>query len=274
MKNILFVLVLLALIMSGCSAVDYLQPAPTATAQPPTVDLQQLVDSAVATAMAQGQAQPTPTAQQPTAAAIAIPTETTAAPTVQVAGSSLPRVGDLFRTPVKCTGKFNDQSSWLICEPGVLLDNTTAWTIPGTTKEPWFVNVPEGGFTYFSMGEGDILIDGVTIHLPGERGLNYLVVIRGRIDDGIIDSDLNETAEVTSFVPGHAIWSHMPAGAYVSRDWFHQQLVASTTGGYTNCGATGCSRIRVVLFDVSSHFYQLFEVRAGELDEWVLVEEN
>lgn len=182
---------------------------------------------------------------------------------------SLPeRPGDLFQTPVKCQKSFNDASAWLICEPGVLLDNTAAWTIPGT-KETWFINVPEGGFTYFSMGEGKILIDGVTLNLPGEKGLNYLVVVRGKIDDGIVDSDLNITAEVTDFVPGHAIWSIMPPGAYVSHDWFRDQLVVSTTTTGTNCGATGCSRTRIVLFDVDSHFEQRFEVRAGDLDNWV-----
>jgi hypothetical protein len=101
-----------------------------------------------------------------------------------------------------------------------------------------------------------------------------LVLIRGRIDDGIADSDLNLTAKLSSFKPGHAIYAHMPTGAYVSRDWFRQQLVASSTGGFTNCGATGCSRVQVVLFDVASHVYQMFEVKASDLDNWILVEHN
>ena len=246
-------------------------PRPTTMPQPPTPtatpDLEQLIESAVQKALAHSVTTAT------SISSTAQPTDTASAPTAVLAGPSLPRVGDLFQTPVQCEERFNNESAWLVCEPGVILDNTTAWTIPGT-KEPWFVNVPEGGFTYFSMGEGDILIDGVKIHLPGERGLNYLVVIRGRIDDGIIDSDLNETAEVTNFVPGHAIWSHMPMGAYVSRNWFRQQLAASTTGGYTNCGATGCSLVHVVLFDVASHVYQMFEVKASDLDNWILVEHN
>ena len=121
------------------------------------------------------------------------------------------------------------------------------------------------------MGEGKILIDGVTLDLPGENGLNYLVLIRGRINDGIVDSDLNETATITDFVPGHAIWSIMPPGAYVSMNWFRDQLVVSTTTKGTNCGATGCSRTRIVLFDVDSHTHQVFEVRSGDLDNWTLV---
>jgi len=186
------------------------------------------------------------------------------------APAELPREGELFQTPVEATDVFNDESSWLIAEPGVLLDASTAWTIP-STEARHFANVPEGGFWYASLGEGMILVDDVELSLPGENGLNYLVLIRGRIDDGIVDSDLNLTAEVTDFVPGHAIWSHMPPGAYVSKDWFHQQLVASSTSGFTNCGATGCSRVHVVLFDVDSHFFQKFEVQAGALDDWELL---
>jgi hypothetical protein len=189
------------------------------------------------------------------------------------ADGNLALEGKLFQTPVKCTDSFNQGSSWLICEPGVILDNTAAWTIPGT-KEPWYINVPEGGFTFFSMGEGAIAIDGVSLDLPGEEGLNYLVVIRGRIDDTIVDRDLNLTAKVTDFVPGHAIWSIMPPGAYVSKDWFRDQLVVSTTTGGTNCGATGCTRTRIVLFDVDSHTYQMFETHRGDIDNWTLLAAN
>lgn len=190
-----------------------------------------------------------------------------------VAGSGLPRLGDVFLSPVTATKTFNLSSAWLIAEPGVLLDNTTAWTI-GQVKAPYFVNVPEGGFTYFSLGQGVITVDGVSLVLRGENGLNYLVLIRGKIDDAIVDSDLNQTAVVSEFVPGHTIWSHMPTGAYVSYNWFKQQLVASTTSGYTDCGATGCSRVQVVLYDASSRAYLKYEVLAGKLTNWTLLEHN
>jgi len=208
---------------------------------------------------------------EPTAIVTPEPMVVTKLPAV-FASSDLPR-GDVFQSPVVCRESFNQESSWLICEPGVILDNTTAWVIP-STKDKWFVNIPEGGFTYFSMGQGIITIDDDTIKLPGEEGLNYLVVIRGRIDDVVIDVDLNETAEIIDFVPGHAIWSIMPPGAYVSKNWFEQQLEMSTTTGGTNCGATGCSRVRVVLFDVDSHFYQMFEIQSGSLNNWDLLEKN
>lgn len=180
---------------------------------------------------------------------------------------------ELFQTPVETTDVFNEKSSWLIAEPGVILDDTAAWVIPSVEAEH-FVNVPEGGFTYFSLGEGTITVDDVPLVLPAAEGLNYLVLVRGRIDDAIIDSDLNLTVTVTDFVPGHAIWSIMPPGAYVSKDWFNQQLVTSTTTGGTNCGATGCTTVHVVLFDVDSHFYQKFEVKVDNLDSWKLLESN
>lgn len=204
---------------------------------------------------------------------VVIPYGSTPIPTTSMQTVAIVRKAEVFHTPVQCTTKFNDESSWLICEKGVLLDNSTVWTIPGT-QQVWYVNVPEGGFTYFSMAGGDITMNGVTISLKFEKGLNYLVLIRGRIDDNIVDSDLNITAQVSGFVPGHAIWAHMPTGAYVSKDWFRQQLVASSTKGYTNCGATGCSRVRIVLFDVDSHFFQEFETRAGAIDTWTLIASN
>jgi hypothetical protein len=189
------------------------------------------------------------------------------------AGPDLPIVGETFQSPVKSTKVFNVASAWMVAEPGVLLDNATAWTIPAT-DETYFVNVPEGAFTYFSLGSGTIKLDDVKLVLKPQDGLIYLVLIRGTITDGIVDTDLNGTAELTGFVPGHAIYSHMPAGAYVSANWFRQQLVAATTKGFTACGLPGCSNVRVVFLDRSSHKYQMFGIPAENLDVWVLIESN
>jgi len=194
----------------------------------------------------------------------------TATPLSTQPAAPAPVSGDLYRSPVQTTDVFNEESAWMIAEPGVILDDTAAWVIP-SVNATHFANVPEGGFTYFSLGQGKIVVDGFTIDLPYQEGNNYLVLIRGRIDDGIVDKDLNETAEVTDFIPGHAIWSIMPPGAYVSKGWFMQQLVVSTSTGGTNCGATGCTTTHVVLFDVDSHTYQVFEVKADALNNWTLV---
>lgn len=177
-------------------------------------------------------------------------------------------VQELQLSPVETTDTFNEESAWLIAEPGVILDDTTAWTIPGT-KDVWYANVPEGAFTYFSLGKGKITVDEYVLDLPYKEGHNYLVLIRGRIDDGKVDTDRNLTAEITEFVPGHAIWSYMPKGAYVSKGWFLQQMEASTTESFTNCGALGCSHITIVLLDVDSHTEQRFAVEAEDLATWV-----
>lgn len=179
-------------------------------------------------------------------------------------------VQELFSSPVETTDTFNEESAWMIAEPGVILDNTTAWVIPSVDLKH-YANVPEGGFAYFSLGQGKIVADGVSINLPHKEGHNYLVLIRGRIDDVKVDTDLNLTAEVTEFVPGHAIWSYMPKGAYVSKGWFLQQMVASTTESFTNCGALGCSQMTIVLFDVDSHTEQRFAVKAESLTEWTVI---
>lgn len=196
-----------------------------------------------------------------------------------VVGASTPITGTLFVTPVKCTKNFNPASAWVLCEPGVILDNTAAWRVPETLNT-YYVNLPEGGFTYLSFGQGTLTFgDGMTIRLEPQNGLNYLVLVRGTISDGIVDTDLNQNIQVSEFAVGHAIWSHMPSGAYVSRNWFEQQLRASMsvtdhTKSFTNCGDLGCSRTHVVLYDVTIHAYQKFEVRATNVNDWRLLESN
>lgn len=235
----------------------------TATALPPTS-----TPEASPTVENTATPEPTATVVPPTATL-----EVTDTVTTTVAGPDLLVTGGLFMSPVPTQSVFNKESSWLIAEPGRLLDASAIFTIPGT-NEVWESNCPEGAFWYGSMGSGQIEIDGVTIVLQPENGLNYLVLLRCKIDDAIVDSDLNLTPEISHFVPGHATWAFLPTGAYVSKDWLRDQMVASTTGGYTNCGATGCSRIRIVLFDVDSHYFELFEVNASALDTWSLIEHN
>jgi hypothetical protein len=272
-----FVVMIVLVVLAGCS-----MPASVATPVPnlpqPTPDVRidalstkQAQQDEMLAAIATGIAQPKePVLSKETPIAPAEPVPAVVAPEKSEVKLAEPISKELFLSPVKATETFNEDSKWLIAEPGVLLDNTTAWTIPGT-KDTWFSNVPEGAFTYLSLGQGKITIDGYTLDLPYEKGHNYLVVIRGRIDDGIVDTDRNMTAEVTNFVPGHAIWSHMPKGAYVSKDWFLQQLVASTTESYTNCGALGCSHVTVVLLDIDTHFEQRFAVESKNLSNWTKI---
>jgi hypothetical protein len=235
-----------------------------------TVGFQKPSDTAVSLVQPTANPPIPPTPAVPVAPADPATVTTAPEKSVEVAKPAEPISKNLFLSPVLAEDTFNTESAWLIAEPGVLLDNATAWTIPGT-KDTWYSNVPEGAFAYYSLGQGKITVDGYSLDLPYKEGHNYLVLVRGRIDDAIVDTDRNLTAEITDFVPGHAIWSHMPKGAYVSKDWFLQQLVASTTESYTNCGALGCSHVTVVLFDVDTHLEQRFAVEASDLTKWTQI---
>ncbi len=290
MKKLLFVLVSLVLISSmvGCGT------AAPATPNPVLVALQELQTQVAATpkivietaippaATATPEVWTATATQVPTdmPTATAVPTATqvpttqiTAASGTTYAGPNIPRIGSLFQTPVQSTKSFNAQSAWLISEPGVINDATTAWTIPDTAENRT-ANCPEGGFWFASLGGGNITVDGVTFNLPFEKGLNYLVAFRCKLDDGIVDNDLNIDVTLSGFKPAHLIYAFMPSGAYISANWFRDQLVASSTKGFTNCGATGCSRVHVLLFDVATHTYQMFEVLASNLDNWTLIGHN
>lgn len=119
---------------------------------------------------------------------------------------------------------------------------------------PTGVNVPEGGFTLFSLGVGAFQVGDYYFELWGEPGNNYLLAIRGHYADGKQDSDLNSTAMVTSFVPGHAIamiYPGQPNGGFISEGQLLQMVKTAHTGG-TNCGAEGCSSVTVVTLDLNT----------------------
>lgn len=172
-----------------------------------------------------------------------------------------------FRHPnqfVKCQKTFDpvaNQVDWLLCEPGVLLTNTATFTRPEVDMV-YHTNCPEGGFWYGSMHHGTVNVKGVGIEIPDRgAGTNHLVVIRCALSDGKRDVDLNTTMDVGNFVIGHAIWSPIPpnhpdGSAYVSMEWFGEQLITSHTTGGTNCGSNGCSKVYVVLYDVNSQSMQ------------------
>lgn len=205
-----------------------------------------------------------------------------------------------FRHPnqfVDCQKTFEPVASdvdWITCEPGVLLTNTATFTRPEVNMV-YHTNCPEGGFWYGSMHHGLINVKGVGVEVPDRGpGTNHLVLIRCALSDGKRDSDLNTTMDVGNFVIGHAIWSPIPANhpdgsAYVSMEWFGEQLVTSHTTGGTNCGSDGCSKVYVILYDVNSQSMQTFLVTdiVGETSDadgdgiidyananWELIESN
>ncbi len=216
------------------------------------------------TAKAQATATASPTASPS-------PTATASANTGnKIGGGKEPTfTGKLTASPVECKGTFIKDTSWLLCEPGVLLTNTATFT-RAEVDATYQTNCPEGGFWYGSMQKGSILlpdsVGAVRLELKDYGpGTNHLIVIRCRLSDGKRDSDLNFTMKVGNFVVGHAIWSpiapqHPDGSAYISMNWFGQQLVTSSTTGGTNCGSDGCSKVYVDVFDVNSQFRKEFLV--------------
>ena len=161
-------------------------------------------------------------------------------------------------------------------EPGVICTPECPWTILAT-KDTWYGNASEGGFLYISAGQIVINADGAAFNLPYQEGNNYLVMVRGRIDDAKINTDRNLSVAMSGFVPGHAIFSTMPNGAYVSMDWIRDQLrssmnVENATSSKTNCGALGCTQTTMLLFDVDSHYFQIWKILATDLSNWTLIE--
>jgi hypothetical protein len=186
-------------------------------------------------------------------------------------------VRDPRRVPggeVACQSGFEPGTNWVLCEPGEILDNTATFT-RAEVDAVYHTNCPEGGFWYGSLGKADIKAGGVLLSIPAQDHTNNLVVIRCPLSDGKVDTDLNLTLDVGNFVTGHVIWSpimpHSPYGAaYVSRDWFAEQLAVSSkltdnNIGGSNCGSAGCSITRVWTYDVNSQFLQVWEVSVDNI---------
>lgn len=187
------------------------------------------------------------------------------------------QVGDVFLPPVAATDVFNDESSWLIAEPGVLLDATAVFD-RGSSRAEHFVQCPEGGFLYASLGGGKMTWgETSTWEVASKAGTNNIVMVRCRIDDGLQDTDLNVTLTFSEYVPGNIITSPMPQGAYISKGWVSQQLEMSfglngQSGG--NCGASGCSTANIHMIDIDSNLYQNYSVQKDDVDSWKLVYSN
>ena len=186
--------------------------------------------------------------------------------------------GDLFMSPVLTTSSISGATTWIVNEPGVLLDATATFD-RGSTAGIHYLQCPEGGFAFASLGGGDLQVGAITLHMPFAAGTNHLVLVRCQLDDGVRDSDLNVNLLLTGYVPANISTSPMPAGAYVSADWFMDQLevsagVSDMAGQGGNCGASGCSTTFIHLIDLDTGFYQEFQVNYNDLFKWELVYTN
>lgn len=182
---------------------------------------------------------------------------------------------DFASSGVLCKKSFDNESAWALCEDGALQTEVGSWRWPEAEVDTFGSNCPEGFFWFGSMGQGKIGTNKPEISVPAtivmqpEKGLNYLVGIRCPLNDAIVDSDRNHTLRISDIVVGHAGWTpvdEIPGkknpedAAYMSMEWFGEQLVVSGTKSGTNCGATGCSRTIVVLWDIDSGLHERYLV--------------
>lgn len=150
------------------------------------------------------------------------------------------------------------------------------------SESPFYQNLPEGGFDFFSLGQGTFEIgasdengefqsNGLRINLPPIEGNNYFLIIRGRYPDGEQDSDLNLTTRVTDYVPGHALAMMYESRdrsnlAFISEGQFVQMAQTSHSSG-TNLGAEGASRLTVVMVDVNTRAYAVMQQTQGRFED-------
>lgn len=140
------------------------------------------------------------------------------------------------------------------------------------TEGPSFANVAEGAFMMASDATMNVEIGGAAIQLNGEKGRNWFLIVKGRFADGKQDSDLNLTAKITKYVPGHVLVSRHPAGAFISEGQFKQMAVTSHDGG-SNCGNEGCSKLSALLLDINTGAYSVVE-QVGKDQPWKMVASN
>lgn len=136
---------------------------------------------------------------------------------------------------------------------------------------PAYQNLPEGGFIFASAGQMTAKVGNATFEFRPEEGKNYFFVVRGLYPDGKQDSDRNKTVEFSNFVPGHAevemYQSRFETNtAFISEEQFLQKVCTSHSGG-TNCGAEGCSSLKVVFYDVNTQALTVIEQTQGRFED-------
>lgn len=157
------------------------------------------------------------------------------------------------------------------------------------TTDPFYQNVPEGGFIYASLMEGVITVgdgDGQKkIVLPEVPDNNYLVFVKGLYPNQNPDTqntDRNQTAIITCAVPGHALVEEYKSGtktnmAFISEGQFKQLVTMSENGG-TNLGAGGASRTTAIFLDLNTGAFAVMTKEAGHDQDpskgWVALGSN
>lgn len=145
-------------------------------------------------------------------------------------------------------------------EPGVLLNNEAAFDHLTAVLTPLLV--PEGGYTYVAVGS--LTIGNVEFKYAARN--IYLFLFRGIPSDGKPETDLNKVVNVSGYTPGTGIFDIMPAGAYVSQNWFIDQIKNADRS--PNCGE-GCLTTTVVVFDLKTSTYRQWSTIPSTPTIWV-----
>lgn len=147
-----------------------------------------------------------------------------------------------------------------LAEPGINLDETAAFDHMTASTTP--VLVPEGATTYVAIGS--LSFSNVKFEYVARN--NYQFLFRGIPSDGKPETDLNRIVNVSGYTPGTGIFDALRAGAYVSQDWFIDQI--KNSGRSPNCGE-GCQMVTVVIVDLKTATYRQWTTTPSNPTVWV-----
>lgn len=134
---------------------------------------------------------------------------------------------------------------------GVLPDANQWHNLAGNSVD---LPVKPEAFSYVATGH--LKIDGI-LNLPYQEDNTYLVIFRGVADDA-------KFVELSGYAGG--IYNVMPAGPYVTLGWIIQQIEAA--GEAPNC-TNGCPKATVVVVDLDTRTYRLWEVSSTSPRIWI-----
>lgn len=117
------------------------------------------------------------------------------------------------------------------------------------------VSLDEGAFLFAKASKLSMEVGDFKINVDGPERNNWFVVLRGNFPDNKQDSDLNRTALITDYQPGHALVERYPPGAFISEGQFKQYAEASHTGQGGTVGKEGGSELNVLVLDVNTGAY-------------------
>jgi len=193
-----------------------------------------------------------------------------------------------YRSPFReVTKQLKDELSWeTFAEPGIFPGwngNQTRWNDFSAEETPMLA--PEGGWLYFATGSYKLsLFDSeknektdFLFTAPAAEERIYLTIVKGLPADGE-DLDLNQIVMATDYVRGAGTYHDMPTAAYVSLDWFEQQIEAAREESpgieSPNVGDNGAEEVIVVIIDLETQTVRAWEVIGPDNDDWQRVDEN